>query len=343
MLLTSQVPLPSLIEFTRALRHNLSAGLTLSRVVKQQSERGPMSLRPIAGRIADELEQGESFEAALKKEKAFFPPMFVNLATVGEQSGALPEVLGELEKYFSLQLKLRRDFVQQITWPAIQFFIAPFVVAGMIFLLGILSSSPKPYDPLGWGLTGTKGATTFLLLFYGAFAALVVTYLVLTRSLQQRELVDNILLRLWVIGPTLRALALMRFCVSLYLTTETGMPIAQALRLSMRGTGNNAFTGREEIVREAIRNGEDLTSALRKSNLFPEDFLNIVETGEEGGRIGEVMRHQAEYYEEETRRKLTILTRCASWGVYLCVACMIIFMIFRIFSSYLSLLSSFGA
>jgi type II secretory pathway component PulF len=110
----------------------------------------------------------------------------------------------------------------------------------------------------------------------------------------------------------------------------------------MRGTGNTAFSAREESMRESIRNGEDLAIALRKTGVFPEDFLNIVESAEEGGRVSEVMRHQTEFYEEETRRHLTILTTTASWGVYFLVACLIIFMIFRIFSSYLGLIDSFS-
>jgi type IV pilus assembly protein PilC len=337
MLLSTRVPLSSLIEFSRALRHNLSAGLTLRRVLRQQAERGSMAIRPVAERISEQLEQGESFEQALKGEKAAFPPLFISLAAVGEQSGGLPEVLTELEKYFVLQQRLQREFLRQITWPMLQFLIAPFVIAGMIFILGIFNSS---FDPLGFGLTGTRGALIFLLGYFGAFGLLILAYYVITRTLKQRELVDTFLLRLWVIGPTMQAMAMTRLCVSLYLTTESGMPIANALRLSMRGTGNTAFTAREDQMRESIRNGEDLALALRKTGVFPEDFLNIVESAEEGGRVSEIMRHQTEFYEEETRRRLTILTTTASWTVYALVACLIIFMIFRIFISYISLLDS---
>jgi type II secretory pathway component PulF len=340
MLLSRRVPLPSLIEFSRALRHNLSAGLTLRRVLRQQAERGPMAIRPVAERISEQLEQGESFEQALKGEKAAFPPLFISLATVGEQSGGLPEVLTELEKFYVLQQRLQREFARQIAWPLIQFLIAPFVIAGMIFILGILSPAGGGYDPLRLGYVGAAGAFKFLLHYFGAFALLIGAYYLITRTLKQREFVDTLLLRMWVIGPTMQAIAMTRFCVSLYLTTESGMPIANALRLSMRGTGNTAFTAREDQMRESIRNGEDLALALRKTGVFPEDFLNIVESAEEGGRVSEIMRHQTEFYEEETRRRLTILTTTASWTVYALVACLIIFMIFRIFTSYISLLDS---
>jgi type II secretory pathway component PulF len=84
---------------------------------------------------------------------------------------------------------------------------------------------------------------------------------------------------------------------------------------------------------DAVRTGQDLTLALRACGLFTEDFLNILASGEEGGRVVEVLAHQADYYEEECRRKMTILTRVASWGFYAGVAAFLIFMILSIASS----------
>jgi hypothetical protein len=52
-----------------------------------------------------------------------------------------------------------------------------------------------------------------------------------------------------------------------------------------------------------------------------------------------VMEHQAKYYEEESTRRMAILTQVASKGVYLMVAGVLIFLIFRIFSIYLGLIN----
>jgi type II secretory pathway component PulF len=341
MLLSRQLPLSSLIEFCRVLRHNLSAGLTLARVFRQQAERGPIPIRPVAARISEEIEQGESLEAALKREKDRFPPMFVSLATVGEQTGSLPEVLTELEKYFVLQQRLQRQFISQIAWPLVEFIATPFVIAAMIFFLAILSSGNKPYDPLGMGFTGVGGATRFLLTFWGTVGLFIALYFVVTRTFRQRELVSLVLLRLPVIGPTVSAIALTRFCLALRLTMEAGVSITAAVRLSMRATGNAAFAGRADEVRDYLKTGMDLEAALRKCGLFPENFLDILANAEEGGRVVEVMQHQAEYYEDEARRRMTILSRASSWGVYALVAALLVFMIFRIYGSYIGMIDSY--
>src|SRR5262249_49503341 len=172
MQLFTEVPLKSLIEFCRVLRHNLAAGLTIRRVFRQQAERGPYAIRPVAERISEQLEQGESLEHALRAERRKFPPIFLALTSVGEQSGNLPEVLADLEEYFLLQQKLRRQFLSAIAWPAFELVAAIFVIAGMIYVLAVLGGA-KGFDPTGLGYTGTGGAAKFLWHAFGSLGLVI--------------------------------------------------------------------------------------------------------------------------------------------------------------------------
>ena len=81
MLFSSQLSLKNLIEFCRVLRHSLGAGLSIRNVFRQQAEKGAPAVRPIAGRISEEIEKGESLESALLLERRYFPAMFVSMAT----------------------------------------------------------------------------------------------------------------------------------------------------------------------------------------------------------------------------------------------------------------------
>ena len=105
------------------------------------------------------------------------------------------------------------------------------------------------------------------------------------------------------------------------------MPITTAVRLSMRATGNAAYEAHTEPAVVGLKAGDDRAVALGKATVFPPEFLDILENAEEGGRVPEVMRLQGDYYEEETRRRLTILSRAASWGLYVAISGLIIFMI----------------
>ncbi|HTU17503.1 MAG TPA: type II secretion system F family protein, partial [Gemmataceae bacterium] len=250
MLLSSRLSLSHLVDLCRSLRHYLGAGLPLVDAFRQQAKRGAAAVRPVAGRITTALEHGDSLEDALQCEASFFPPLFVALARVGEQTGMLAEVFAELEKYYVRQQKLWRQFVSQSTWPVIQFVLAIFVLAGLILIMGMLADSRggQPLDPLGLGLAGPSGAMIFLGVVCGVLIALGVIYWLITRRLRGAAAMETFLLGVPALGPCLRALALARFCMALRLTTETGMSIVKAMRLSLSATGNAAFIARSELI-----------------------------------------------------------------------------------------------
>src|SRR6516162_8281452 len=117
-----RLSLQQLNDLCRDLRHYLGAGLAITDAFRHQSKKGPAPLRAVAERVTSTLKRGHSLSKALRQEGDAFPPLLLSLVEVGEASGMLAEVFGELEKYFSRQMQLKRQFLAQITWPLIQFF-----------------------------------------------------------------------------------------------------------------------------------------------------------------------------------------------------------------------------
>jgi type II secretory pathway component PulF len=247
-----------------------------------------------------------------------------------------------MEKYFTTQQKLRREFVKRITWPVIQLILAILTVSGLILILDMLpppeQGQPR-YDPLGLGLFGVKGAAIFLGAVLAIAAAVTAGWWLLRRTLGTRTWLDSVLLGIPVLGPCLRTLAMARFCLALRLTTETSLSIVKAVGLSMRATGNNAFIGAIGKAQTGLRSGQELTASLSACDVFPEDFLLVMAVAEESGRLNEVLRHQGEHYDEESVRRLSTLTSLAGYGVWMLIGLVLIFTIFRLFSSYLSQLN----
>jgi type IV pilus assembly protein PilC len=333
-----QLSLSSLIELCRSLRHYLAAGLTVRESFDHLAKKGDGKSRAVCARIHDRLKRGDDLEAAIKPESAVFPTIFHSLAGLGEQTGNLPEIFHELENYFRLQAKLRMQFLAQSIWPVLQFFAAIFVIAGMLLILGLIAPlGSKPFDPIGLGLTGPVGAAIFLGVTLGTVALFVIGIVVGPR-LFLGGMIDGLLLRVPAVGGCLRALALSRYCLAQRLTLETAMPITTAVRLSLRATGNQAFAAAADTAVAGVRRGGELTQALTKTRLFPQEFLHVLAVGEESGRLTDVLQQQAEHYQEESSRRMTILTWVAGALVWLIVAVLIVIVVFRIFLSYLNLL-----
>jgi type IV pilus assembly protein PilC len=343
MILSRRLPLSALIQLCRTLRHYLNAGLTLRDVFKQQAAKGPATVRPVAARINYGLQRGEDLESILSHETAVFPPLFISLSSVAEHTGMLPEVFRELEKYYQLMSRLRSQFLSQIAWPVFQLVAAIFVIAAVILILGIITETnpgSKGFDPIGLG-TGPGPALGFLCGSFSLVGAVLLLYLIGKRILRQ-GLLDGLLLRIPVLGPCLEALAITRFCLALRLTLESAMPIAQALRLSFRATGNDAFAAAGDVAAVAVKSGDELTEALEQTHIFPEQFRMVIAVGEESGRLTDVLEQQGGQYAEESERRLKALTAAAAWGVWVVVAGIIVFCIFRIALTYIGMIEDAG-
>ncbi len=330
MLFSTSVPLDALMRFCRVARHSLAAGLSLVDVFRQQARSGPPPMKSMIAAISARLERGDSLEDALKAEGRRLPPLFISMAVVGEQTGHLPEAFGELERYYELQWSLRKQFLADITWPVIEFTAAVGVITLLLLVLGwIAPPGTKPLDPFGLG-TGPKGATTFLVLVVGILASVWGGYRLLSRSLRHKAAADRLLLRVPAIGPCLEAITLARFCLAARLTFGAGLPVKAALRRSLEATGNAAYPARFKEAAAVLRRGDDLVTVMRACQIFPPQFLDVVENAEASGQVPEVMEKEARHYQEEAGHRMKVLTKLAGFGVWLFVAILIIIAIFRI-------------
>ena len=329
MIFSSRISLKSLVTLCHAFRVGHGAGLTLVDVFKQQATRGPADARPVIARISERLNQGESLEDVLKTEGSAFPPLFTSMTAIGEQTGNLPEIFRELDRYYREQLSLRRTFISMIIWPVFQLIAAIGLITLMILILGMIPTmGMKPFDPLGFGV-GPEGAIKFLVLVFLFFSSLFAIYFFLTRVLGKKPTVHRILLSVPAIGPCMQALALSRLSLAMKLTLDSSLPTPKAVKRSLLACGNGAYEACADDAAREIKDGTTVTDALTHCHVFPEEFLHAVHSGEESGQVPEVMGRQAEHYQEEASLKMVILNRFASFGVWLFVAALIIWAIFR--------------
>lgn len=325
---SSKCPLPALVAWCRVLKHSLGAGLDPIKIFRQQGKSGPRALRSLALELADKLGKGESLEDALEPHRSVFPPLFVELVAVGEQSGRLEDTFSELADYYETSLRVQRDFRSQMAYPAIQFVAAVLIISGLILILGFLGST---MDPLGLGLTGIRGALIVLIVPFAIVGGILLMFKLSANNVQWRSRIEGAILWVPGWGPALLNFALHRFCIALRMTTEAAMRAEKVMHYSFRATANGAFMRGEERAVAVAKKGAEVHEALAASGApFPSDFQDMVVVAEESGEMSEVMERLAKNYQEEGSRKLKEAAQYTGWAIGGLVALMIIFAIFRI-------------
>src|SRR5262249_36327996 len=105
--------------------------------------------------VREEVQQGTDIAQALREQGKYFPELMIDMVSVGEQTGSLPEVLDGLADHYENVVRLRRMLIAMITWPAIQLVAAILNVALVIYVLGILAPGSQNIGILSMWFTGT--------------------------------------------------------------------------------------------------------------------------------------------------------------------------------------------
>ncbi len=338
------MPLSSLTMFCRSLGTMLDSGVPLLKAMsvigKQQRSD---NARRILENVHDDLRKGSDLASSLREHGSYFPELLIDMISVAEQTGTMPEVLAGLASHYENLERVKRMFLGAIAWPVIQLIAAVFIIAGMILVLGWVSQSQAgkdSFDPLGFGLRGEAGALLWLAYCFGSAFAFGVIYFLLVRGFRQASFVHGMLLKVPVVGHCMRSFAIARFSWAYALTQQAGMEIKPSLEASFKATGNGAFAAAAPQVVAMVMEGEDFVDAVAATGLFPRQFIEMVRVGESSGTVPETLQRLSPQFEDDARRSLAALTMMLGGLVWTMVAGMIIFLIFRLAMFYVNMINN---
>ncbi len=340
-LFAARISLRDCAALCRRLGTALTAGIDIRKVLSREARQGrTLAARRRMTAINEAVNQGEGLAAAVASAGDYFPPLFHEMVEVGEQTGHQGEIFSQLADHYEHQMQLRRNFLASITWPVFQLSIALAVVGFLIWIGAVIGKGAGgAIDFLGFGLTGNRGLAIYLT----GVAAVGIVLLMIIRAANRGMIwvrpIQRAIMGVPVLGPALQTLALARLAWSMQLTMNAGMELRRALRLSLKSTGNARFIGATEPIDRAIAAGESIYEAFCRARIFPNDFLDTLQVGEESGSIVESMAHLSRQYREQSRVALAALTMFAGIAIWAMVAVVIIVLIFRLFFFYLGVLN----
>jgi len=82
---------------------------------------------------------------------------------------------------------------------------------------------------------------------------------------------------------------------------RAGVPILETLALAGQSVNNRYVQEVIRNVRNRVKGGDNLANALRREPLFPPVVVQMVATGEEAGRLDELLQSVSDYYDQQVR------------------------------------------
>lgn len=336
----------NLIDFFTQMNVQLKAGVPLIQAMEvavEECENHRFKL--ILDSIHRNVLAGSLFYEALEKYPEAFPPHVVSLIRAGEMSGRLPETFKDLRDYFEWLDKVISDVRQASIYPAIVLgIVSTFVLALFTFvipkfmeLMKVARVQVPPITQFIFGLSEFAKQTWWIWIssMVGGFILVKLAHRV---SPVFAEFVDQIKLKIPMLGEINRMIALSRFAHNLALMYRAGIPILQALRLCAGLVGNAVVEKAVRGVENTVTAGETIGDSMRRHKVFTSILRRMVILGEVTGKLDETLELVSGYYNEMVPRKIKRLFAFAEPAVMLCLIGIVGMVALSIFMPLLSMM-----
>ncbi len=303
----NKVPYKNVVFFTRQLATMVEGGVPLTRALEQLARSEKPVFQRIIQQIAADISTGHAFSDAIARHPGAFDNMYVAVVHSGEISGSLDMVLDQMASYMENVEALRAKVKAAMLYPAfISLFVTLMIIGILWFLVPIFkdiySSFGKalPLPTLILISISDFVKSYILLLFLGCIALVSGFKALMTRS-QFKLYVHAKILKFPVFGNILKKNIYAVFCRTMALLMDSGTPILQAIEMAAAAVDNKVYAASLEKVRGYLNGGELLSSSLEMTQSFPPLVTQLIATGEESGKIDELLRKAAGFYEREIR------------------------------------------
>ncbi|PCI29219.1 hypothetical protein COB55_02640 [Candidatus Wolfebacteria bacterium] len=299
------------VVFARNLGEMLDAGLPLSRaltVLERQSKN--KGFQKIIAGVGERIQRGDSLHISLENYPKAFSSIFVSMVRAGEESGNLSHSLIVLSKQMERTNTLKKKIRGAMLYPGI--ILTVMFAIGILMFIFIVPTLVATFKELDVELPITTqiviGISNLLqnhtILFFGGIAALISGFIWALRTKRGHRIFDYILLRTPIIKGLVRETNSARTARTLSSLLGAGVEIVHALGITGEVLTNTYF---KEVLKTAevkVQKGTPISAVfIEAEDLFPVLVGEMMNVGEETGKISEMLENLAHYYEEEVDRK----------------------------------------
>lgn len=302
--------------FTRQLATMIDAGLPLVQCLDILANQTPNKIfAKTLAQVKTAVEQGATFSDSLRRHPKIFDDLFVNLVAAGEAGGILDAILERLAVYIEKAVKLKAQLKSALVYPIGILVVALGVIA--VMLVKVIPTFEKMYQDFGNAelpaatqvvINISHGFTQRWYIPVGILAILFFGGGALRRTANGKVAFDTIMLRIPVIGGTLRKIVVARFTRTLGTLLAAGVPILDALDICARTAGNSVVMRGILRAREKISEGHDMAGPLTEARVFPPMVVQMIGVGEQTGAMETMLQKIADFYEEEVDSSVSAMT-----------------------------------
>lgn len=310
------VPVKDLALMTRQLATLIKANIPLVDALSAVAEQveNPVLSEAVAD-CKNMVNEGSPFYKALSKYPQIFSNIYVSMAEAGEMSGSLDVILLRLAEFTESSAAFRARVSSAMTYPVIMLVVVFMILVGLFTfvipkMMTIFEQSPELTLPW-YTLVIVDISNFFTNYYYIVFALIIGMYFMFwswRKSPSGAAQWDQIKLKIPVLGPIVRMVAVSRFTRTLATLLNGGVPMLNAMDIVRNVVDNHTVAQAIDEARSNISEGESIAGPLKKSGQFPPIVIHMVNIGEKTGELEGMLTQVADAYDFQVRNKIDGMT-----------------------------------
>jgi type IV pilus assembly protein PilC len=289
----------------------LKAGLSLSRAISVlQKQTKNIKFGAILEALNNEINAGGTLSSGLAKFPKVFSKLFVSMIRAGEESGNMANALSEIGMNIEKSHSLTKKIKGAMMYPSV--ILCAMILIGILMFAFVVPTLAKTFQDTGAELPGSTKFIIFLGTFFSHYliqallgiVAIVVGFIYLFKAPFLAKYIDYTILRLPAIGEMSKQINTARTARSISSLLLSGVSIVRAIEITEDVVQNIYYKKVLEEAKEAIEKGSPLSEVFKANpKLYPVMMSEMVQVGEETGKLADMLLQIALFYEEEIENK----------------------------------------
>lgn len=294
-----------IIALTKQLAVLLRSGVPLVQSLEMMTEQFEQPLSGMLMTITEGVKGGASLAHQLAAFPHVFSNVYVQLVKAGEASGKLEVILQRLVDYMTRAAETQKKVKKALSKPMMMLGVVGLVVTLMLGL--VVPRMSEIFTKTGKELPGatkflltiSNFLTQYYLLLIGGLILLIVGYKKWAATESGARILDEWTLKVPMFAYFSKTKAVVQFCQTLGMLIESGVNLAEALDIVCNIVENKVLTQKLQNARDNIIKEGKIARYLKETGLFPKMASYMISTGEESGKLAEMLLSVGRDYDTE--------------------------------------------
>ena len=304
------------MDFTSTLQILAQSGIPIiESLMFIENDAAKLKVRLVARELRRQIMQGATFADTIAKYPNQFGQIYIGLVKAGEDSGELEKTLQRLLELLTKEANIRGKVIGTLMYPMFVIILAVIIV--LVMLMFVFPVFKEMFDGMGkelpW-ITATLMSAGIFLKTYWFFAPMIVGSLIgscvfLMRWQPSKRKIDDIVLKIPLLSDLIQFSNFANFVAVMQVAYDAGVPIIECLYLANMTLTNHTLKTKIESATLKVQQGQHLSVALRSTKVMPKMILFMIATGEQSGRLGDMLLQATNYIDKKLDTIIDTMTK----------------------------------